>query len=83
MEERDWSVLPGLIPVHLADQLLACDVGAEVGQSEEPVVVEQHVHQVLELSLITGGEEAISDHVNNLERKYHGREYQETRLNEQ
>ena len=63
-----WTVIglfvPGLVPVHLADQLLARDVGAEVSKSEEPVVVEQHVHQVLELSLIAGSEEAVS--VNNL-----------------
>jgi len=48
----------------VAVQLLELDVGAEVGQSEGTVVVEQHVHQVLELSLIAGSEEAVS--VNNL-----------------
>ena len=57
-------LVPGLVPVHLAVQLLELDVGAEVGQSEGTVVVEQHVHQVLELSLIAGSEEAVS--VNNL-----------------
>ena len=57
-------LVPGLVPVHLAVQLLELDVGAEVGQSEGTVVVEQHVHQVLEISLIAGSEEAVS--VNNL-----------------
>ena len=63
-------VVPGLIPVHLAVQLLAHDVGAEVGQNEEPVVVEQHVQQVLELSLIAGSEEAVNNLYSKKSRNY-------------
>ena len=37
-----------------------------VGEGEEAVVVQQHVDQVGELSLAARGEEAVTDHVDNL-----------------
>ena len=37
-----------------------------VREGEEAVVVQQHVDQVGELALVARGEEAVTDHVNNL-----------------
>ena len=47
-----------------SDLLLTTDL--VVGEGEEAVVVQQHVDQVGELSLIARGEEAVADHVDNL-----------------
>ena len=59
----------GRVPVDQAHHVLAGDVGLVVRQGQEPVVVQQHINQILELSLIARSEETISDHVNNLEKQ--------------
>ena len=59
----------GRVPVDHAHHVLAGDVGLVVRQGQEPVVVQQHINQILELSLIARSEESISDHVNNLEKQ--------------
>ena len=59
----------GRVPVDQAHHVLAGDVGLVVRQGQEPVVVQQHIHQILELSFIARSEESVSDHVNNLEKQ--------------
>ena len=57
----------GRVPVDQAHHVLAGDVGLVVSQGQEPVVIQQHIHQDTELALLAGGQETFSVNVNNLE----------------
>ena len=57
----------GRVPVDQAHHVLAGDVGLVVRQGQEPVVIQQHIHQDTELALLAGGQETFSVNVNNLE----------------
>ena len=57
----------GGVPVHGASHVLAGDVRLVVRQRQEPVVIQQHIHQDTELALLAGGQETFSVNVNNLE----------------
>ena len=57
----------GGVPIHHGHHVLAGNVRLVVSQRQEPVVIQQHIHQDTELALLAGGQETFSVNVNNLE----------------